>query len=117
MFTLVGCNENGNIEDSNEIQGNEGEILEEEDNKDKKDFSFIPDENMKRIKFDRNINAMDLKIKGLYALACQVQPEITPGEFWDLALETGSPIEMDSNENNYVRVNLGSLIEKVEKLK
>ena len=28
-------------------------------------------------------------LAGIYALACQVKPEITPEIFWDKALETG----------------------------
>jgi hypothetical protein len=32
-------------------------------------------------------------LAGLYALACQVKPDITPDLFWKTALETGSPID------------------------
>jgi hypothetical protein len=31
-------------------------------------------------------------IAGVYALACQVKPEITPAVFWELALKTGTTI-------------------------
>lgn len=37
-------------------------------------------------------------LAGLYALACQVDPEITPGRFWELALQTGSTIEVEYDE-------------------
>jgi len=33
-------------------------------------------------------------IAGLYALAAQVDPEITPERFWSLAIETGRTIEL-----------------------
>lgn len=34
-------------------------------------------------------------IAGVYALAAQVDPEITPDEFWSLAMQTGKTIELD----------------------
>ena len=34
-------------------------------------------------------------IAGLYALAAQVRPEITPKHFWSTALETGYNINLD----------------------
>ena len=34
-------------------------------------------------------------IAGLYALAAQADPSITPGRFWDLALETGRSIPLE----------------------
>jgi hypothetical protein len=37
-------------------------------------------------------------ISGLYALAIQVNPDITPDEFWDTALSTGNSVK---NENSY----------------
>lgn len=33
-------------------------------------------------------------LAGLYALACQVKPEVTPEQFWAKAMETGDVIEM-----------------------
>jgi hypothetical protein len=36
-------------------------------------------------------------IAGAYALAAQVKPEITPDEFWRLALQTGKTIELKQN--------------------
>ena len=40
-------------------------------------------------------------IAGLYALACQVKPSVTPQEFWDKALETGDIIEIDKDNKKY----------------
>ena len=37
-------------------------------------------------------------LAGLYAVACQVEPDITPGRFWELALSTGSTIEIEHNQ-------------------
>jgi hypothetical protein len=34
-------------------------------------------------------------VAGVYALACQVKPTITPDEFWSLAVKTGRTIEID----------------------
>jgi hypothetical protein len=36
-------------------------------------------------------------IAGVYALAAQVKPSITPDEFWSLALETGRTIQLQHN--------------------
>ncbi len=33
-------------------------------------------------------------IAGVYALACQVEPKITPERFWELALKTGRTIRL-----------------------
>ena len=35
---------------------------------------------------------------GLYALACQVRPDITPQVFWEKALETGDSVELPPKE-------------------
>ncbi len=40
-------------------------------------------------------------IAGLYTLACQVNPEITPEEFWRAALETGDTVELHKSGKNY----------------
>ncbi|WP_244648312.1 peptidase S8 [Ruminiclostridium herbifermentans] len=40
-------------------------------------------------------------IAGLYALACQVKPEITPQEFWHTALKTGDTTYIINNVINY----------------
>jgi len=37
-------------------------------------------------------------LAGLYALACQVAPDVTPDEFWATALETGTPIDLTAQE-------------------
>jgi hypothetical protein len=36
-------------------------------------------------------------IAGIYALAAQVDPAITPEQFWSLAMQTGHTIELDHN--------------------
>jgi len=46
-------------------------------------------------------------IAGIYALACQVRPEITPEEFWAASLETGDTIDITYNKN---KVQLGKII-------
>jgi hypothetical protein len=38
---------------------------------------------------------------GMYALAVQVNPEITPEEFWSTALETGRTIQIEHEGKNY----------------
>ncbi len=40
-------------------------------------------------------------IAGVYALACQVKPDITYDEFWNIALETGNSIDIKINGYNY----------------
>lgn len=40
-------------------------------------------------------------IAGVYALACQVNPDITYDEFWNIALETGNSIDIELNGYNY----------------
>lgn len=40
-------------------------------------------------------------IAGLYALACQVEPEMTPDLFWEKALETGDTIKLENNGKKY----------------
>jgi hypothetical protein len=40
-------------------------------------------------------------LAGMYALAAQVKPEITPEEFWNLALETGRTIQVKHGLKNY----------------
>lgn len=43
-------------------------------------------------------------IAGLYALACQVAPDMTPDVFWAAALETGTPIDLSAYEPGAVGV-------------
>jgi len=40
-------------------------------------------------------------LAGLYALACQVRPEITPDLFWETALDTGQPLEFRKGDKTY----------------
>ncbi len=49
-------------------------------------------------------------IAGLYALACQVRPLITPQEFWETALATGKTVEIQRNDRIYT---LGSIVNPV----
>ena len=51
-------------------------------------------------------------IAGLYALACQVKPDITPEAFWTAALDTGDPIAVVGDKKTYCgkRVNPARLI-------
>lgn len=56
-------------------------------------------------------------LAGIYALACQVSPKITPEQFWSLARETGKTIDVERNGEKYL---LGPIIDPValiEKLK
>lgn len=57
-------------------------------------------------------------IAGLYALACQVKPSVTPEEFWNTALATGETIELKKDGEIYKLgkiANPGGLIEKLQK--
>lgn len=50
-------------------------------------------------------------VAGLYALACQVYPDITPEIFWNEAFKTGSIFEVDNNGN---KVALGKIVNPVK---
>ena len=52
-------------------------------------------------------------IAGLYALSCQVKPDITPEVFWQAALATGDPIAVVGDKKSYSgrRVNPARLFE------
>lgn len=52
-------------------------------------------------------------ISGLYALCCQIDPDITPEKFWDAAYNTGAAqnIEMDGKKETAVMINPVKLIE------
>lgn len=55
-------------------------------------------------------------IAGLYALACQVKPAITPEVFWETALETGDTIKMVKAQRNFklgIIVNPAKLMERL----
>lgn len=49
-------------------------------------------------------------IAGVYALAAQVKPAITPEEFWRLVLQTGQTIELNHEGEIYSR---GSILDPV----
>jgi hypothetical protein len=56
---------------------------------------------------------------GLYALACQVYPEVTPAIFWNAALETADSVTFKSGGENYKLqkvVNPEKLLAKIKKL-
>jgi hypothetical protein len=40
-------------------------------------------------------------LAGMYALAAQIKPEITPDEFWDAAIRTGRTIQIQHEEKDY----------------
>ncbi len=59
-------------------------------------------------------------IAGLYVLACQANPNVTPEIFWNEAFKTGNVFEADNNGSKAVLgkiVNPVKLIENLEKLK
>ncbi|MFC1604953.1 hypothetical protein ACFL5F_08000 [Planctomycetota bacterium] len=49
-------------------------------------------------------------IAGVYALAVQVEPDITPERFWDLAMKTSRTIEL---EHKGERRSFGSIVDPV----
>jgi hypothetical protein len=56
-------------------------------------------------------------IAGVYALAVQVKPSITPDEFWSLALKTGQTIPVQNEGKNYqlgIILDPIALIEKLQ---
>lgn len=50
-------------------------------------------------------------ISGLYTLACQINPDITPEKFWDMAISTGDTL--DSGKENMRIVNPEKLISMI----
>lgn len=40
-------------------------------------------------------------VAGFYAMCCQVQPEITPNEFIQLAMDTGTTTQFTENDQTY----------------
>ncbi len=56
-------------------------------------------------------------IAGLYTLACQVKPSVTPQEFWNNALETGDIIEIEKNNKKYKFGKIVNPVELMENLK
>jgi len=53
-------------------------------------------------------------IAGLYALACQAKPNITPQEFWGKALKTGDAITLKNNGKN---INFEVIVNPVKLIK
>jgi hypothetical protein len=60
---------------------------------------------------------MEPYITGLYAMACQVKPGITPELFWKTALETGTLREVTRGDDKYPArmLNPVALIAKLQK--
>ncbi|SCG81644.1 hypothetical protein DW1_0023 [Proteiniborus sp. DW1] len=56
-------------------------------------------------------------VAGLYALACQVDPDITPEVFWEEAYNTSETITINDTQKLGKIVNPIKLIEKIEELK
>jgi len=56
-------------------------------------------------------------IAGLYALACQVKPGVTPQEFWNKALETGDEIKIEKNNKVYKLGKIVNPVKLIESLK
>lgn len=55
-------------------------------------------------------------IAGLYALACQVKPDITPDEFWQTALETGDSIRVTHDGKEYDMKSIANPVKLIETL-
>jgi hypothetical protein len=49
-------------------------------------------------------------LAGLYALACQVRPTVTPEEFWSVGLKTGKTITIEKDGKTY---ELGKIVDPV----
>jgi hypothetical protein len=49
-------------------------------------------------------------LAGLYALACEVNPTVTPEEFWSIGLETGKTITIERDGKTYV---FGKIVDPV----
>jgi hypothetical protein len=58
-------------------------------------------------------------LAGLYALACQVKPNITPKIFWNAALKTGEKRIIQKGNKSYTGkiINPGKLIESLRDAK
>lgn len=55
-------------------------------------------------------------IAGLYALACQVKSDVTPEEFWEVALTTGDSVELEKDGKIKTLSTIVNPIKLVEKL-
>jgi len=53
---------------------------------------------------------------GLYALACQVKPEITPEEYWEVCLETGRPVNAEYEGREMFLGNIVDPVAVIERL-
>lgn len=60
---------------------------------------------------------MEPYLAGLYALACQVYPDITPERFWEEALKTGEAGEISDGDNKYSAklINPANLIKSLQR--
>lgn len=58
-------------------------------------------------------------LAGMYALACQAKPDITPQVFWDAALKTGVSSTIQRNNKNYTGkiIDPEKLIERLKNMK
>ena len=41
------------------------------------------------------------RLRGIYALACQIKPDVTPAEFWAAALQTGRTTQIEHDRKQY----------------
>lgn len=56
-------------------------------------------------------------VAGLYALACEVNPEVTPEIFWSTALKTGDTIKVQNNGKDYEMKKVVNPVKLMEALK
>lgn len=56
-------------------------------------------------------------VAGLYALACEVNPEVTPEIFWSTALKTGDTIKVQNNGKEYELKKVVNPVKLMEALK
>jgi hypothetical protein len=56
-------------------------------------------------------------ISGLYALACQVKPDVTPQQFWSAAMKTGRVIQLTHDSEKYQFGTIADPVALIESLK
>lgn len=56
-------------------------------------------------------------IAGVYALACQVKPDITYDEFWNIALETGNSVNIKLNGHEYAMEKIINPVGIIDRIK
>lgn len=56
-------------------------------------------------------------LAGLYVLACQVDPKITPDKFWQTALTTGDSLIINNDDKEYTLEKILNPIELIESIK